>query len=471
MNLKIGVAGFAVQAAKGAAEAQPAYCAGPVGGGKLVVARGRADRGRAHVGARSAGVGEFRESRRHHGRCEGRVWPASIGGLLYAVLGAIQTVGAAAPYTHTITPAAAAAVVHGLRREGHRAQVAPPTRSSTRSRSSGRATARSRSRRRGLASTSPGRDVAYVPAPDETDVELPQGHQPRRRVLDLDGAGYDGGAVRAGRLGRDQAQPHRRHEVRPARAGRPLRGRLRVRRRAQGPRAGPAAGAPAAHRRRRRRRRVGRRALRRLHAHVRRCADSVALRRRQGRVEDRRSPTRTRRAARPSSRCRAAATATPPSPQPSSTPSPRTKAGATARRGESRLAKGATLFEVIYIDTEEQRAGAGRHRRRHRRRPSGPRRSTRCRRSPSSPARHSTAEVEFLIEEYRDAEVRRGREARAPSPASTPVYLGAQRAQPARHRARLDRVAAAGDDPADDDEAAPAEESAEGESDGPSSAA
>ncbi len=237
MNLKIAAAGFAIQAAQGAAEAQPAFW-GPVGGGKLVIARGRADRGRAHLGARRRRRRVPRVRRHHRPATSTRVWPGSFAGLLYAVLGAVQTVGAAAPYTHTITPAAELpwCTVFGAKDTERKARLGRKL-DSLKVEWEGNAPAQGHGRlgrpRRRLV----GRRLRARRRRDRR--ELPQGHQPRRR--------HRPGRLRlrrrrraAGRLGRDQAQHHAGPEVRPARAGRPLRGRLRVRRRAQGARARPA---------------------------------------------------------------------------------------------------------------------------------------------------------------------------------------------------------------------------------------
>ena len=104
MNLKLSAAGFAIQTAKGTAKTQPAFW-GPLGGGALVTLP--IDQKEDELtSAKVAGVGEFRESVAVAVDCETRAWPKSIGGRLYAVLGDISTVGGAAPYTHTIIPAA-----------------------------------------------------------------------------------------------------------------------------------------------------------------------------------------------------------------------------------------------------------------------------------------------------------------------------------------------------------------------------
>lgn len=89
MNLKLSAAGFAIQSAKGAAEAQPAWW-GPVGGGGLVsfeLEQTEDELTSARVGA----IGEYRAAVAIAADYESRMWPASIGALLYAVLGDIQT--------------------------------------------------------------------------------------------------------------------------------------------------------------------------------------------------------------------------------------------------------------------------------------------------------------------------------------------------------------------------------------------
>ena len=93
MNLKLSAAGFAIQTAKGAPKAQPDFW-GPVGGGALVtlgVEQAEDELTSAEVG----GIGEFRQSVAVAADYETRAWPASIGGLLYAVLGAIESSGGA----------------------------------------------------------------------------------------------------------------------------------------------------------------------------------------------------------------------------------------------------------------------------------------------------------------------------------------------------------------------------------------
>jgi hypothetical protein len=93
MNLKLSAAGFAIQSAKGAPEAQPDYW-GPVGGGKLVdfaLEQVEDELTSAEVG----GIGEFRESAAVAADYESRMWPGSIAGLLYSVLGDVDTSGGA----------------------------------------------------------------------------------------------------------------------------------------------------------------------------------------------------------------------------------------------------------------------------------------------------------------------------------------------------------------------------------------
>ena len=89
MNLKLSAAGFALQSAKGAAKAQPSWW-GPVGGGGLVsfeLEQTEDELTSATVGA----IGEYRAAVAIAADYESRMWPASIGALLYAVLGDIQT--------------------------------------------------------------------------------------------------------------------------------------------------------------------------------------------------------------------------------------------------------------------------------------------------------------------------------------------------------------------------------------------
>jgi len=103
MNLKLSAAGFAIQSAKGAAAAQPAYW-GPVGGGSLVtfeLEQNEDELTSAEVGA----IGEFRESAAVAADYESRMWPASIAGLLYAVLGAIDSSGGAPAVKAVLTTA------------------------------------------------------------------------------------------------------------------------------------------------------------------------------------------------------------------------------------------------------------------------------------------------------------------------------------------------------------------------------
>lgn len=103
MNIKESAAGYAIQTAKGVPEDQPAYWM-PVGGGGLValeMTQTEDELTSAQVGS----IGEFREGCLPGADFEARMWPASFAGLLHAVLGDIDTVGAATPYTHTIQPA------------------------------------------------------------------------------------------------------------------------------------------------------------------------------------------------------------------------------------------------------------------------------------------------------------------------------------------------------------------------------
>ena len=105
MNMKLSAAGFAIQAAKGAPEAQPDYF-GPVGGGGLVgfeLEQNEDELTSAEIG----GIGEFRESAAVAADYESRMWPASFAGLLYAVLGDLDTSGGAPAVKAVLTTALA----------------------------------------------------------------------------------------------------------------------------------------------------------------------------------------------------------------------------------------------------------------------------------------------------------------------------------------------------------------------------
>jgi hypothetical protein len=194
VNLKISAAGFAVQAAQGAAEAQPAWW-GPVGAGKLVGLEVEQTEDEL-TSARVAGVGEFRDSLSILAGYETRVWPGSFAGLLYAVLGAIQTVGAGAPYTHAITPAALLpwCTVFGAK-DTERKSASDAKLDSLKVEWEGNGPVKATAAWAGLGVA--WSDVAYVPASDETDESYLKGIN-LTSVLDLDGSGYDGGAVLQG---------------------------------------------------------------------------------------------------------------------------------------------------------------------------------------------------------------------------------------------------------------------------------
>lgn len=105
MNMKLSAAGFAIQAAKGAAEAEPDFM-GPVAGGALVTfALEQAED--ELTSAEIVGPGEFRSSAAAAADYETRAWPQSVAGLLYAALGDIDTSGGApavpAVYTTALT--------------------------------------------------------------------------------------------------------------------------------------------------------------------------------------------------------------------------------------------------------------------------------------------------------------------------------------------------------------------------------
>jgi hypothetical protein len=111
MNMKLSAAGFAIQSAKGAAEAQPDYF-GPVGGGGLVsfeLEQNEDELTSAEIG----GIGEFRQSAAVAADYESRMWPASIGGLLYAVLGS-DTPSGGAPAVKAVLTTALAGVNNDL---------------------------------------------------------------------------------------------------------------------------------------------------------------------------------------------------------------------------------------------------------------------------------------------------------------------------------------------------------------------
>ena len=93
MNLKLSAAGFAIQAAKGAAEAQPAFM-GPVAGGALVTFELEQAEDEL-TSAEIVGPGEFRSSAAVAADYETRAWPQSLAGLLYAALGDVDSSGGA----------------------------------------------------------------------------------------------------------------------------------------------------------------------------------------------------------------------------------------------------------------------------------------------------------------------------------------------------------------------------------------
>lgn len=194
MNLKIAAAGFAVQAEEGAAEAQPAYW-GPVASGKLVALEVEQTEDEL-TSARVAGVGEFREAVAITAGYETRVWPASFAGLLYAALGAIQTAGALAPYTHTLTPAALLpwCTVFGAK-DTERNSASDCKLDSLKVEWEGNGPIKATAAWAGLGVA--WSDVAYVPVADETDDGYLKGIN-LTGVLDLDGSGYDGDAVLQG---------------------------------------------------------------------------------------------------------------------------------------------------------------------------------------------------------------------------------------------------------------------------------
>ena len=195
MNLKKGVAGFAVQADQGAPEAQPAF-AGPVGGGKLTVVEVEQvedELTSADIGS----VGEYRESAAFSGEWEGRAWPASLGGLLFAVLGAEQVAGALAPYTHTITAAAELpwCTVFG-EKDTERKAIADAKCDSLKIEWEGNAPLKVTPAWLGLdVSWS---DAAFIPDLDERAVAYLKGAHLTLATIDLDGTAKDGGATLQG---------------------------------------------------------------------------------------------------------------------------------------------------------------------------------------------------------------------------------------------------------------------------------
>ena len=194
MNLKLATAGFAIQAAQGAAEAQPAF-SGPVGGGKLAtveVSQVEDELTSAQIGS----PGEYRESVSFSGEWEGRAWPGSIGGLLYAVLGAVQTTGAADPYTHEVTAASALpwCTVFGSK-DSERKAIADAKLDELKLEWEGNAPIKLTPAWLGLDVTWSG--AAFVPVVDESDADTLKGVG-LAAVIDLDGSGYDGGATLLG---------------------------------------------------------------------------------------------------------------------------------------------------------------------------------------------------------------------------------------------------------------------------------
>ncbi len=192
MNLRNALAGFAIQTAKGTRATQPAW-AGPVGGGKLLaieVEQAEDELTSAQVGS----PGEYRKSAAFSGEYEYRMWPASIGALLYAVLGAIQTTGTTAPYTHTITPDGDLpwCTVFGAK-DTERKSFADCKLDELKLEWEGNDPVKVTPAWLGLSvawSAS-----AYTPALDETNVPYLKGIDLSACTIDLDGTGKDGGAV------------------------------------------------------------------------------------------------------------------------------------------------------------------------------------------------------------------------------------------------------------------------------------
>lgn len=190
MNLKLSAAGIAFQTAKGTPAAQPKWW-GPVGGGGLV-GLGLEQAEDELTSATVGGVGEYRESVAIGADWEGRAWPASIAAYLYAVLGAIVSTGAN-PYNHAITPAAVLpwVTVFGAK-DTERKRGEDCKCDELKFEWEGNGPLKVTSTWAGLDVTWSA--VAYVPVTDETLVDYLKGIG-LVAVLDLNGAGYDGGAT------------------------------------------------------------------------------------------------------------------------------------------------------------------------------------------------------------------------------------------------------------------------------------
>ena len=232
MNLKLATAGFAIQAAQGAAEAQPAF-SGPVGGGKLAtveVSQVEDELTSAQIGS----PGEYRESVSFSGEWEGRAWPAPSAACSTPCSARFRRPD---PLTRTRTRSRRRPRCRGApclaSKDSERKAIADAKLDELKLEWEGNAPIKLTPAWLGLDVTWSG--AAFVPVVDESDADTLKGVG-LAAVIDLDGSGYDGGAVAARRLRRRQAQPHGRREVWPARALRRQRGRLRVRRGAQVPR-------------------------------------------------------------------------------------------------------------------------------------------------------------------------------------------------------------------------------------------
>jgi hypothetical protein len=124
---------------------------------------------------------------------ETRVWPASIAGLLYAVLGDLHTVGALAPYTHTIVPAASLpwATLFG-KKDSSRKSAIDCKLDELKIEWDGNAPLKVTPTWAGLGLAYSAID--YVPVLDEALVDYFKGIALATTTIDLDGSGYDGGA-------------------------------------------------------------------------------------------------------------------------------------------------------------------------------------------------------------------------------------------------------------------------------------
>jgi len=197
MNMKLSAAGFAIQVAQGTAKTQPDFF-GPVAGGGLVtlaIEQTEDELTSAEVGS----IGEFRESVAVAADYESRAWPASIAGLLYAVLGNLDTTGAIAPYAHHISPAALLpwVTIFGAK-DTERKAASDCKLDELKIEWEGNAPLKVTTTWAGLGVL--WSEVAFVPVLDEANVSYLKGID-LVATIDLDGDGYDGdGHVLGGSL-------------------------------------------------------------------------------------------------------------------------------------------------------------------------------------------------------------------------------------------------------------------------------